>query len=199
MTTQSYNYAVYKLRFTLAQQDPDIIGTRYHTVIFVETNANRSGTMYHVTGDITSGMIYQSKLYNDPELSLSFHSKDFLGYTTKSLSAWENLLRGVPPPEKQKAPESNVDPLLSAPNGPSSALYRLFDRPGSLFQHQRVLALRHLLLSTLVTVVLRHTLRKRPTVKGQAALDTTGSGTIIIVSIDVGTTGLDSGSGNPSP
>ncbi|KAI1770155.1 hypothetical protein F4818DRAFT_434108 [Hypoxylon cercidicola] len=90
MATQSNYYAVYKLRFNLAMQDPDVPGTRYHTVLFVETNPDKSGRMYHVTGDITSGMTFDTKSYHNPELSQNLHTKEF-------------ILATVPAPEKQKA------------------------------------------------------------------------------------------------
>ncbi|OAA54602.1 hypothetical protein SPI_08848 [Niveomyces insectorum RCEF 264] len=102
-TTKQYN--VWKLRFSLAIQDPDTTGTRYHTTIFVETNADQSGIMYHVVGDITSGMTYQKKAYGKPEGSMTFHSKEFLGFTAAGTfpEQWDSLLSTVPPPERQKA------------------------------------------------------------------------------------------------
>jgi hypothetical protein len=42
---KSKQYTVWKLRFNLAMQDPDIAGTRYRTTIFVETDSGGSGVM----------------------------------------------------------------------------------------------------------------------------------------------------------
>ncbi|KAF1981014.1 hypothetical protein K402DRAFT_398947 [Aulographum hederae CBS 113979] len=41
MSSSSGYYGVWKLRFSLALQDPDMQGTRYHTTIFIETEANK--------------------------------------------------------------------------------------------------------------------------------------------------------------
>ena len=84
MPRQPHRYAVWKLRFNLAVQDPHTSGTRYHTTIFVETNsADGSGVLHHVTGDITSagGMRYEKKTSKKPEDSRTFNSKELLGYT----------------------------------------------------------------------------------------------------------------------
>ncbi|CZT52776.1 uncharacterized protein RSE6_14145 [Rhynchosporium secalis] len=55
------SYNVFKIRYTLAMSDPDMPGPRYHNVIFVETQKDGSGIVPHVTGDITSGMVYATK------------------------------------------------------------------------------------------------------------------------------------------
>ncbi|KAF2969477.1 hypothetical protein GQX73_g4095 [Xylaria multiplex] len=98
-------YTVWKLRFNLATPDPDTTSTRYHTTIFVETSPSKSGVLYHVVGDITSGMSYQKKSSDKPEDSKSFHSREFLGYTdaTTHPKQWDMVLSSVPPPKKQKA------------------------------------------------------------------------------------------------
>lgn len=51
---------VFLIRFYLAEQDPDVPGQHYHCSILVETEADGSGTLHHVTGDIGSrhGMQY---------------------------------------------------------------------------------------------------------------------------------------------
>lgn len=116
-------YPVYKIRYNLAVQDPDTIGTRYHTVIFVQTEADGSGDKHHVTGDITNtnGMTYECKTERgDPSDGL--HSKELLGYTntTHYPQAWKTLLSNVAPPPRQKAfnpksmrtePFKTLDPL----------------------------------------------------------------------------------------
>jgi hypothetical protein len=76
-------YAVYKIRYNLAVSDPDTQGIRYHTVIFVQTGEDGSGSVHHVTGDITrtQGMTYECKGGRGDQ-SDSFHSKELLGYTS---------------------------------------------------------------------------------------------------------------------
>ncbi|KAK4097125.1 hypothetical protein N658DRAFT_569503 [Parathielavia hyrcaniae] len=118
---------VFKLRFTLAMQDPDMPQPRYHHLIFVESNEqDHSGFKFHVTGDITStnGMVYQSIPYHDPKLSKTLHSSELLGYTDAAnfKSDFDNVLRGCRPPPQQKAfnpktmktePFKNKDPKLT--------------------------------------------------------------------------------------
>lgn len=102
----SDQYCVWRVRYKLAIQDPEMKGKRYHNAIFVETSKG-VGTLHHVTGDITSsgGMVYQSRGTQDPRKSNSFHSKDFLGYTDKRYypSLWDALLKSLPTPPQQKA------------------------------------------------------------------------------------------------
>ncbi|QYS93729.1 hypothetical protein H0G86_001099 [Trichoderma simmonsii] len=74
-------YSVYKLKFTLAVQDPDMPQPRYHTIVFVETDVDGSGTKFHVIGDITSGMSYESTTFHIEVNSQPLHSKGVLGYT----------------------------------------------------------------------------------------------------------------------
>lgn len=100
-------YRVYSLKSTLSMLDPDLPQPRYHTAIFVETEANGSGYVHHVTGDITSfgGMSYEEQFSDLPEHSDTFHSKDLLGITDASTypSLWDDLLQQFPPPPRQKA------------------------------------------------------------------------------------------------
>ncbi|KAI6786012.1 uncharacterized protein J7T54_006351 [Emericellopsis cladophorae] len=98
------SYAVYKLKSHLAMQDPDMPSPRFHTVIFVETTA-QGGVKYHVTGDIVQGMHYESEACHYPLTSETLHSKELLGYTSASdfSTKFENLLKTLPPPPKQKA------------------------------------------------------------------------------------------------
>lgn len=104
----SQMYTVWKLRFSLSLQDPDVPGVRYHTTIFVETDpTGHSGDIHHVTGDITSqqGMHYEKKFRDDPRRSRTFNSREFLGYTDASTypQSWQTLLARVPAPHQQKA------------------------------------------------------------------------------------------------
>lgn len=99
-------YEVYLARYTLAMQDPDVPGARFHTTLFVRTGA-ADGTLHHVTGDITSarGMTYTPQTGRVPEHSRTFHSLTKLGVTpaSKHSADWKRVLRSVPPPPQQKA------------------------------------------------------------------------------------------------
>lgn len=100
-------YEVYLVRYSLAMQDPDMPGPRFHTTIFVKTAADKSGVLHHVTGDITSanGMTYYPQQRRSPEYSQTFHSLEKLGVTpvSKHPVDWERVLRSVPAPPQQKA------------------------------------------------------------------------------------------------
>nr|POF04252.1 hypothetical protein CFP56_22007 [Quercus suber] len=100
-------YAVYKLRSHLTMQDLDMPSPRFHTAIFVETNARGAGTgtKHHVTGDITTGMRYESKPYPSADDAGTLHSKDLLGHADSLLypQAFDDVLRTLSAPPKQKA------------------------------------------------------------------------------------------------
>ncbi|EQK97766.1 hypothetical protein OCS_06522 [Ophiocordyceps sinensis CO18] len=100
-------YRVYKLRFNLAMQDPDMPIPRFHTQIFIETNAEGpgTGTKHHVIGDIVTGMYYESKPCHNPDRSESLYSKELLGYTNASIypQEFDKILSGIPAPPRQKA------------------------------------------------------------------------------------------------
>lgn len=97
---------VFLARYSLGVADPDMPGTRYHTVLFVETGVDRSGLLHQVTGDITSdsGMCYTPQPSEFPEHSESNISCERLGFTpvSKHPGHWERVLGAVPPPPKQK-------------------------------------------------------------------------------------------------
>ncbi|KAI3145466.1 hypothetical protein CBS147326_416 [Penicillium roqueforti] len=100
-------YPVYKVKLNLSMQDPDMPSPRYHTILFVQTNAQGpgSGTKHHVTGDIVTGMHYEPVNYNDPETDENFFSKELIGHT-RALNYpknWNDILSSVPAPPKQKA------------------------------------------------------------------------------------------------
>jgi hypothetical protein len=99
------SYNVYKIRYTIAIPDPDMPSPRYHNVIFVETEPNGSGIIHHVTGDITSGMAYDTKKGKRPEESETFYAKEILGTINVSDYPHEmdKVLKAQPPPPKQKS------------------------------------------------------------------------------------------------
>lgn len=97
-------YRVFKVKDGPIMSDPDVPGPRYHTVIFVETNADGSGYVHHVTGDLVKGMEYQRRPGGRPEDSETFYQKPFLG--TVSASSYPESVNKVckslpaPPPQK---------------------------------------------------------------------------------------------------
>ncbi|KGO75605.1 O-methyltransferase, family 2 [Penicillium italicum] len=100
-------YPVYKIKLKLSIQDPDMPSPRYHTILFVQTNAQGpgSGIKHHVTGDIVTGMHYEPAKYEDPEMDENFFSKELLGHT-RALNYpknWNDILKSIPAPPKQKA------------------------------------------------------------------------------------------------
>ncbi|KAJ0413107.1 hypothetical protein BJY00DRAFT_322506 [Aspergillus carlsbadensis] len=106
MSTPKY-HDVFLARYTLAIQDPDTPGPRYHTGIFVATSSDGSGILHQVTGDVTSpgGMVYTPTAEPAPQDSEAFHSVEKLGVTPADRypGDWEDVLRGIPPPPQQKA------------------------------------------------------------------------------------------------
>lgn len=97
-------FNVYRVQFTMAMPDPDMPSPRYHNVIFVEMEADGSGAVHHVTGDITSGMVYATRREGRPEESEIFVRKEFIG-TVESATYPERIhvvLEALPPPPKQK-------------------------------------------------------------------------------------------------
>lgn len=100
-------YPVYKLKLTLAIQDPDMPSPRYHTVVFVQTNADGKGggVKFHVIGDIVTGMYYESTPYDNPDTEPTLFSKEHIGYTkaTNFLQQWDAVLETLQPPPRQKA------------------------------------------------------------------------------------------------
>jgi hypothetical protein len=73
------SFNAFKVRYSIAISDPDILSPRYHIVIFVATNSDGSGFIHHVTGDLITGMRYERKIGKMPEESGIFHNKELLG------------------------------------------------------------------------------------------------------------------------
>jgi hypothetical protein len=99
-------YYIYKVQYKLGLQDPAFSETRYHTVIFVETDVDQGGFIHHVTGDIASGtgMRYERKRGKRPEQSEAFQAKFLLGtvLTNDYPGRLEAVLQAVPPPLRQR-------------------------------------------------------------------------------------------------
>ncbi|KAL4876940.1 hypothetical protein BJY04DRAFT_222617 [Aspergillus karnatakaensis] len=107
-------HEVYLAEFPLAMQDPDMPQPRYHTTIFVKTNPDNTGTIHHVTGDVTSaaGMSYTPRPHDPLE---PLHSLERLGVTPAAAHPheWEKLLSSLPTPLQQKA--FNVKTMKTEP------------------------------------------------------------------------------------
>jgi hypothetical protein len=77
---------------------------RDHQAIFVETNSDKSGQIFQVTGNIQTGMRYESKPAKRPEESLSFVKKELLGtVTTANYTGIDPACRRNPPPANVKS------------------------------------------------------------------------------------------------
>lgn len=88
------SYYIYKVAYLGAPRD--------HHAIFVETDANGGGVVFHVTGDIQNGMRFEMKAAKRPEDSASFVNKTFLGWVVAdNYQHIEGICRGIPPPKKQ--------------------------------------------------------------------------------------------------
>ena len=76
---------------------------RNHHGIFVETQNNGTGTLFHVIGDIQKGMTYESRqLSRKPDESHTFVSKSQLGWVgVDDLPRVDSICRANPPPAKQ--------------------------------------------------------------------------------------------------
>ncbi|KAF3911515.1 hypothetical protein ABW20_dc0108166 [Dactylellina cionopaga] len=99
------SYNVYRIEYTIAVPDPDMPSPRYHNVIFVETEANGSGRIHNVIGDVVTGMTYATRLEENPMTSETFFAKHYLG--TVRISDYpvtvNETLWAIPPPGKQKS------------------------------------------------------------------------------------------------
>lgn len=98
------SYRVYKAQYRLGLQDSDFNYIRYHTVIFVQTNADGSGHIHHVTGDLVLGYRYETKIARAFEDSETFHASQYLGQINAASypAAIDSVLQSQPPPCKQK-------------------------------------------------------------------------------------------------
>lgn len=75
---------------------------RDHHAIFFETEADKSGTIYQVTGDIQKGMQLEHKMAKRPEESVSFVSKTYVGTTSHAnYASVAEICKTIEPPKKQ--------------------------------------------------------------------------------------------------
>ncbi|KAF2623979.1 hypothetical protein BU25DRAFT_304479, partial [Macroventuria anomochaeta] len=78
---------------------------RYHSVLFVETQADGGGQIFHVTSDLVSGRRCENKSGRNPELSQTYYAKTHLGRIRLEdyPERLDQLLQTVPPPHRQRA------------------------------------------------------------------------------------------------
>lgn len=118
-------YPIYRILYKIALPDPDMPQPRYHNILFVETNpVARSGTMHEVSGVITCGMSYASSPDRpNPESDEMFFRKELIGVVgvEEYPDAFESVLRGIPPPKRQKA--FNVRTMRTEQIRPEGGLY----------------------------------------------------------------------------
>ncbi|KAI6865386.1 hypothetical protein KC343_g8763 [Hortaea werneckii] len=75
---------------------------RDHHAIFVETNIGTSGRIFHVTGTIAQGMLYEEKEITFPDVSYSQEDMTLLGAVDKAdLDQFRQVCQSIPPPKKQ--------------------------------------------------------------------------------------------------
>jgi hypothetical protein len=102
--TMSQRFDVYKVQYKLGMQDPDFNYTRYHTVVFIQTDADSGVYIHHITEDLITGMQYQRKAKRRPEQSLTFHAKEYIGTVAAENypAAIDTFLKSLQPPPQQK-------------------------------------------------------------------------------------------------
>ncbi|KAB5576351.1 hypothetical protein GE09DRAFT_621017 [Coniochaeta sp. 2T2.1] len=76
---------------------------RDHHALFIELNhSDGSGQLFHVTGNIQDGMVFETRTPERPEESPTFVEKKFLGWVYgANVGRFEGVCRSNPPPEKQ--------------------------------------------------------------------------------------------------
>lgn len=73
-----------------------------HHAIFVETNEDQSGHIYHVVGNLKTGMKYEDKPAKKPEDSFLFDSKTRIGTVTpEDYPHIKEICRKIPAPKIQ--------------------------------------------------------------------------------------------------
>lgn len=118
------SYKVYRIKHTLAMQDPDMPSPRHHNMIFVETQDDGSGMVHHVTGDITTGMQYDTRHDTKPEDSETFFAKELLGTMEAAdhPQRMNRVLAALPPPPKQK--HFNISTIRTEQVKPDGYFYK---------------------------------------------------------------------------
>ena len=133
--SEEKRYQISTIRDKTALPDPDMPQPRSHTYIFVCTNpVDGSGYIHQVTGDLVTGMRYESKPADDPEDKEIMFSKELLG-TVKAAAYPKNvddIRRAQPRPGKQKA--FNVRTGRTEPIKANGSFYEVGEKKGPLFK-----------------------------------------------------------------
>jgi hypothetical protein len=91
------SYDVYKLRYA------DASGSlRSHHALFIETDEDQKGFLFHVVGDLQEGMCQEIMMHRNPADLLGYLSREFLGtIESNKYAEVDSLIRGTPAPWKQ--------------------------------------------------------------------------------------------------
>lgn len=79
-------------------------GPKNHVRLFVETQENEGGQIFHVVGTILQGMIFETRSDMKPESDVLFvpGSQKYIGQIAQSaMGQWGDLCRSIPPPAAQ--------------------------------------------------------------------------------------------------
>ncbi|KAJ5179721.1 hypothetical protein N7492_002931 [Penicillium capsulatum] len=112
----SERYRVFTPELDTVAYDPLDPPKRYHTGVFVETDRkNRSGALFHVTGDVIagSGMRFDFRDGYAPGASKHFHRTTEIGWIHKAdYPRIHDILKALPKPTKQQGIDFwSKDPL----------------------------------------------------------------------------------------
>ncbi|OJD12814.1 hypothetical protein ACJ73_09294 [Blastomyces percursus] len=113
---QSGQYRVYIPQLDTASPDPLDPQKRYHEGIFVETDPDGRGTLFHVTGDIIAfgGMRYEERSEYRPRESAHYHNIINIGWVLRDdfhKGRIGAILQNLPKPPKQQGPSFKPDPI----------------------------------------------------------------------------------------
>ncbi|KAI9677355.1 MAG: hypothetical protein M1822_008162 [Bathelium mastoideum] len=85
-----------------------------HHAIFVETNADKSGVLFHVIGSVQQGMRFEQKQSRDPLDSPLCNNKEHLGTVAETnYNDIENIVSAIESPKKQHAKTKHINPHQS--------------------------------------------------------------------------------------
>jgi hypothetical protein len=123
--TSTSIYPVYKICHKIAIPDPDMRQPRFHTVLFVLISSSPSldpnipgptpsasvpfspsgsGFIHHVTGDLVTGMRYETRPETNPQELETFHDAELLGTVDADTYPGnvDAVCRACEPPGRQK-------------------------------------------------------------------------------------------------
>jgi hypothetical protein len=82
-----------------------------HQVVFVETDADGTGHIFHVIGNIQEGMSYEHKPGMKPEDSVTFVIKEYIRtVSATNYARIESIVNDVDPPKKQFDGARRINP-----------------------------------------------------------------------------------------